>query len=264
MQKIDEAFRRTARSRTPTACLQCQKRKQRCSREQPCRHCSRRYPPVECIYTSDGLSVPEPSYYTDLDLQDNQSASPQVSQGYPFAKQVYSYGQDLEQIGSGTTYSNTSLAPVIEFTPFPSSQPQYHPAMPSNESPPNTSTYNTDFDSPESSRLSSESSNQTLSYDFMSVRDLETSTWDSGATAAMSDMPLFDNFTAMSGNSRGFAYSGPQVYDATPAVGSNDAGASYAGQGYATGYARGDGMAQQVPSTSGGYSEQSRVYYYDQ
>ena len=54
MQKADEASKRTARSRTPTACLQCQKRKQRCSREQPCRHCSRRYPPVECIYTFEG------------------------------------------------------------------------------------------------------------------------------------------------------------------------------------------------------------------
>jgi flavodoxin len=210
--------------------------------------------------------VPESSYYTDLDIQDSQSASPPVSQGFPFTKQVYGYGQDLEQIESGTTFGNTSLAPVIEFAPFPS-QPQYHQAMHSNESPPNTGSYNNtaiespDFDSPESSRLSSDSSNQALAYGFMGV---ETSTWDSNAPA-MSDMPLFDNFTPINGNSRVFAYSGQTVYGSTPVVGSNDTTtASFAGQAYTTPYTRTESMPQHVPTTSSGYSEQSRVYYYDQ
>ncbi|KAM3081103.1 hypothetical protein ACMFMG_005057 [Clarireedia jacksonii] len=282
MQKIDEVLRRTARSRTPTACLQCQKRKQRCSREQPCRHCSRRYPPVECIYTSEGrhssrpapspsrLSVPEPSYYTDMNLQNTQSATPSVSQGFSSTKQVYSYGQEPEQIESGATFGNTTLAPVIELTPFPS-QPQYYQATRSNQSSPNTGAFNTvaiepnGFDGSQSSCLPSESSNQALSYDFMGARDLETSTWDSNTTSAISHMPTFDDFAPINGNPRVFAFSGPSTFESTPVVGSYDTTTtSFVGSTFTAPYTRTDNIPQQIPTTASGYSEQSRTYYYDQ
>ncbi|CAD6445107.1 4022f46e-9e6b-4e78-829a-3bef11a99bc1 [Sclerotinia trifoliorum] len=112
MQKTDEALRKTARSRTPTACLQCQKRKQKCSREQPCRHCSRRYPPVDCIYTCEGrhkmvppvspnrLSVPDetPEYiYTEVKPSINQLPSAPFRQGFSGTAQSYAYHQDPEQ-----------------------------------------------------------------------------------------------------------------------------------------------------------------------
>ncbi|TGO48158.1 hypothetical protein BCON_0249g00060 [Botryotinia convoluta] len=98
MQKLDEASKRTARSRTPTACLQCQKRKQKCSREQPCRHCSRRYPPVECIYTFEGM-VPPPS--------PNRLSVPDDTPASFYADQKPSAGR-LSSIPSSQNYSSTA------------------------------------------------------------------------------------------------------------------------------------------------------------
>ncbi|KAH8822073.1 hypothetical protein F5884DRAFT_769898 [Xylogone sp. PMI_703] len=53
--------------RVTTSCTECHKRKQRCNRQQPCNHCSRRFPQPDCIYTS-----PRPALKT---LQAEQSSS---------------------------------------------------------------------------------------------------------------------------------------------------------------------------------------------
>ncbi|KAG4026803.1 hypothetical protein MFRU_036g00360 [Monilinia fructicola] len=127
MQKIDEASRRTARSRTPTACLQCQKRKQKCSREQPCRHCSRRYPPVECIYTYEGrhrvvpfqspnrLSIPDDtpaSFYTNPKILPSRMTSAHFPHSFSSTVQKYGLNEGLERIPSqGDMSSMAAFAP---------------------------------------------------------------------------------------------------------------------------------------------------------
>ncbi|KAF7944222.1 hypothetical protein EAE96_010624 [Botrytis aclada] len=128
MQKLDEASKRTARSRTPTACLQCQKRKQKCSREQPCRHCSRRYPPVDCIYTFEGkhkiipfhspnsLSVPDDtpaSFYANQETSEGLLYSIPSSQSYSGTVSNEAHHQASEQ---NSQEENMSYVPTFDIT----------------------------------------------------------------------------------------------------------------------------------------------------
>ncbi|KAF7888993.1 hypothetical protein EAF00_009293 [Botryotinia globosa] len=133
MQKSDEASKRTTRSRTPTACLQCQKRKQKCSREQPCRHCSRRYPPVECIYTFEGkqkmvpllspdrLSVPDDtptSFYADQKTSATGLSSIPSSESYSSTVSNEAHQRASEQNSQEENMSYTSTFDLTNSDPF--------------------------------------------------------------------------------------------------------------------------------------------------
>ncbi|KAF5871338.1 putative transcription factor cys6 protein [Botrytis fragariae] len=127
MQNLDEASKRTARSRTPTACIQCQKRKQKCSREQPCRHCLRRFPEVECIYSFEGkhsmvppspnrLSVPDDtpaSFYADQETLAGRLSSIPSSQNYSSTVLNEAHHQVSEQ---NSREENMSYMPTFDIT----------------------------------------------------------------------------------------------------------------------------------------------------
>ncbi|RDW82824.1 hypothetical protein BP6252_03936 [Coleophoma cylindrospora] len=58
MQSSSKSTTVRPRQRVTTACSQCQKRKQKCDRAQPCRNCCRRYPPVDCLYQATQRARP--------------------------------------------------------------------------------------------------------------------------------------------------------------------------------------------------------------
>ncbi|KAF7880026.1 uncharacterized protein EAF02_007663 [Botrytis sinoallii] len=216
MQKSDEASKRTARSRTPTACLQCQKRKQKCSREQPCRHCSRRYPPVDCIYTFEGkhrmvtltspdrLSVPDDipaSFYTDQKTSAGRLSSIPSSQNYSSTVSNEAHHQASEQ---NSQEENMTYMPTFDITnsdPF-SSKPPYQGVLSSaipasvsgshgeQEMDPN------ELDFRPVPQVPTNTPDQIPFYDYMNGPHIETGSWNQSSNlnpnSGMVDLQNFD------------------------------------------------------------------------
>ncbi|KAJ8068299.1 hypothetical protein OCU04_003862 [Sclerotinia nivalis] len=198
MQKTDEALRRTARSRTPTACLQCQKRKQKCSREQPCRHCSRRYPPVDCIYTFEGrhkmvppispnrLTVPDetPAYfYTEPKSLISRLPSTPSRQGFSNTAQSYAYNQEPEQaLGQGNmscvkTFASTSSESFRSKYPYHSISSSVIPSSgTASYTEPELDTNELDFQ--QSTQVPMNAPNEMPDYNYMDEPYVEGENWN--------------------------------------------------------------------------------------
>ncbi|TEY52008.1 hypothetical protein BOTCAL_0261g00080 [Botryotinia calthae] len=198
MQKVDEASKRTARSRTPTACLQCQKRKQKCSREQPCRHCSRRYPPVECIYTFEGkhsmVPLPSPnrlpvldetseSFFTHPKTSADRLSSPPSRQSYLSTVSNHIYHQTSEQ---NSEEANMSYMPTFDITssdPF-GSKPSYQEVSSDAISNSVTGAYTEPEMDPNElefrpvPQVPTNTPNEIPFYDYMNGPHLETGSWN--------------------------------------------------------------------------------------
>ncbi|KAF7897774.1 uncharacterized protein EAF01_008740 [Botrytis porri] len=195
MQKSDEVSKRTARSRTPTACLQCQKRKQKCSREQPCRHCSRRYPPVDCIYTFEGkhsmVQPPSPnrlsvlddtpaSFYADLKISAGR-LSTIPSQSYSSTVSNHAYHQTPNQ---NSKEINMSYMPTFDITssePFKSKSPYQgvsSAAIPTSGSYPESEMESNELDLRPVPQVPTNTPEQIPLYDYMNGPHLETGSWN--------------------------------------------------------------------------------------
>ncbi|KAF7935185.1 uncharacterized protein EAE97_008092 [Botrytis byssoidea] len=198
MQKSDEASKRTARSRTPTACLQCQKRKQKCSREQPCRHCSRRYPPVECIYTFEGkhkmvllpspdrLSVPDDapaSFYADQETSAARLSSIPSSESFSSTVSDEAHHRVFEQ---NSPEENMSYMPTFDITnsdPF-RSKPLYQGVLGTTMPTSVTGSYGeqamdpNELELPPVPQVPGNTPDQIPFYDYMNSLQIETGSWN--------------------------------------------------------------------------------------
>ncbi|TGO37218.1 hypothetical protein BHYA_0102g00020 [Botrytis hyacinthi] len=241
MQKSDEASKRTARSRTPTACLQCQKRKQKCSREQPCRHCSRRYPPVECIYTFEGkhkmLPLPSPdrlsaaddtpaSFYADQKTSAARLSSIPSSESYSSTVSNEAHHRASEQ---NSQEENMSYMPTFDITnsdPFRSKllyQGVLSTAVPTSV----TGSYSeqemdsNELEFPPVPQVPTNTPDQIPFYDYMYGPHIETGSWNQSSNLNPNsgmvdlqnfDQSYFDPVSIQDRSSQSFDFNGSPVF----------------------------------------------------
>ncbi|KAL4909243.1 hypothetical protein BDW74DRAFT_146228 [Aspergillus multicolor] len=74
------------RKRRVTTCVPCYKRKQKCNRQHPCNHCTRRRRPEECLYSSSSAEPgPRADKAQDRLLGAAQSERSRVDESSSFA-----------------------------------------------------------------------------------------------------------------------------------------------------------------------------------
>ncbi|KPA44271.1 6-hydroxy-d-nicotine oxidase [Fusarium langsethiae] len=105
--------------RQTSSCLECRRRKQKCSQGQPCTNCFRRFPTPECIYevkSSRRVSplTQRPQLPTIADIRDGPYShlNPAAIQGalYSIEDQLPSPASSLSSLSSPTASSSTSLS----------------------------------------------------------------------------------------------------------------------------------------------------------
>ncbi|KAF7865856.1 hypothetical protein EAF04_006021 [Stromatinia cepivora] len=248
MQKTDEALRRTARSRTPTACFQCQKRKQKCSREQPCRHCSRRYPPVDCIYTFEGrhkmvppmspnrLSVPDetPAYfYTEPKSLISRLPSTPSRQGFSStAQSCASYQEPEQNLGQG----NISCVKKFATTGFESCRSKHPNHTTSSSAIPSSGTASytgleldtNELDFQQAPQVLTDAPNEIPDYSYMGNSHLKGESWNQTSNLNLNsgmdnfqdfNQPYFVPISIQTENSQSFDIHGSPTFHTT--IGNN-------------------------------------------